>query len=62
MFIPHAEAYEEGFEDMQRRLPDISKIGALLGYKPTLDLGEIVERVVVFHRASTKDAAAATAD
>jgi UDP-glucose 4-epimerase len=62
VFIPHAEAYEEGFEDMQRRLPDISKIGALLGYKPTLDLGEIVERVVVFHRATTQDAAAATAD
>jgi len=58
--IPHAEAYEEGFEDMQRRLPDISKIGALLGYKPTLDLGEIVERVVAYHRAGS--AKAVTAD
>jgi UDP-glucose 4-epimerase len=59
-FIPHSEAYEEGFEDMQRRLPDISKIGALLGYKPTLDLGEIVERVVSYHRAG--NAKAVTAD
>ncbi len=51
VFIPQEEAYEEGFEDMQRRLPDISKISKLLGYKPTLDLREIVERVVAYYRA-----------
>jgi UDP-glucose 4-epimerase len=53
VFIPHSEAYEEGFEDMQRRLPDIAKIGSLLSYKPTLDLGEIVDRVVAYHRAGS---------
>jgi len=53
VFIPHSEAYEEGFEDMQRRLPDIAKIGALLGYKPTLDLGQIIERVLAFHRGGS---------
>jgi UDP-glucose 4-epimerase len=51
VFIPQEEAYEEGFEDMQRRLPDISKISKLLGYQPTLDLREIVERVVAYYRA-----------
>jgi len=50
VFIPHNEAYEEGFEDMQRRLPDISKINRLIGYKPTLDLGQIVERVIAHQR------------
>ncbi len=35
---------------MQRRLPDISKINGLIGYKPTLDLGQIVERVIAYHR------------
>jgi UDP-glucose 4-epimerase len=51
VFMSHQEAYEEGFEDMQRRLPDISKIGKLLGYKPTLDLGQIIERVIAYDRA-----------
>ena len=32
--VPYEEAYEEGFEDMMRRVPDISKIGELIGYKP----------------------------
>jgi UDP-glucose 4-epimerase len=51
VFMSHQKAYEEGFEDMQRRLPDISKIGKLLGYKPTLDLGQIIERVIAYYRA-----------
>ena len=39
---PTSEAYEEGFEDMQRRVPDISKIHAVLGWEPTRTLDEIV--------------------
>jgi UDP-glucose 4-epimerase len=37
--VPYGEAYEEGFEDMERRVPDISKVAALTGYSPrhTLD-------------------------
>jgi len=50
VFIPHQEAYEEGFEDMQRRLPDTAKINKLIGYEPTLDLGEIVARVIAYQR------------
>ena len=44
--IPYDQAYESGFEDMPRRVPDISKIRALIGYEPTVELDEILERVV----------------
>jgi UDP-glucose 4-epimerase len=50
VFVPYTQAYEEGFEDMQRRLPDISKIRKLIGYEPSLDLPEMLERIVAFHR------------
>jgi UDP-glucose 4-epimerase len=44
--IPYDEAYEAGFEDMPRRVPDISKIKALVGYAPTVELDEILTRVI----------------
>jgi UDP-glucose 4-epimerase len=44
--IPYDEAYEAGFEDMPRRVPDISKIRALIGYEPKLGLDEILRRVI----------------
>jgi UDP-glucose 4-epimerase len=44
--IPYEQAYEAGFEDMPRRVPDISKIRALIGYEPKVDLDEILTRVV----------------
>jgi UDP-glucose 4-epimerase len=46
VFVPYERAYEEGFEDMQRRIPDISKISKLIGYRPTVSLEKILERVV----------------
>jgi UDP-glucose 4-epimerase len=49
-FVPYDEAYEAGFEDMPRRVPDISKVGALVGYEPRLSLDEIVCRVVEHFR------------
>ncbi len=53
--IPYDEAYEHGFEDMQRRFPDISKIRALTGWEPTRSIVQIVDDVVRYerHRAST---------
>ncbi len=51
-FTPYSEAYEEGFEDMPRRVPDISKLKKLIGYEPTLDVGEIIDRIVEQHRAT----------
>jgi len=44
--VPYDEAYEAGFEDMPRRVPDISKVHNLVGYEPRLALEEIVCRVV----------------
>jgi UDP-glucose 4-epimerase len=41
-YVPYDEAYEEGFEDMQRRVPDITKIRAALGWEPTKSLDDIV--------------------
>jgi len=48
--IPYEQAYEQGFEDMPRRVPDISKIRALVGYEPTVGLDEILSRVVEYFR------------
>jgi UDP-glucose 4-epimerase len=50
--IPYDEAYEAGFEDMPRRVPDISKVAQLVGFQPRLGLDEIICRVVEsFQRA-----------
>ena len=48
--VPYDQAYEAGFEDMPRRVPDISKLRALVGYEPTVDLDEILTRVVEYFR------------
>ncbi len=48
--IPYDQAYEAGFEDMPRRVPDIRKIAALVGYKPTVELDEILTRVIEHFR------------
>ena len=44
-FIPYAEAYAPGFEDMQRRVPDTSKIQRVLGWSPAIPLEETIRRV-----------------
>src|SRR5918993_106003 len=48
--IPYEEAYEAGFEDMPRRVPDLAKINALIGYEPAVGLDEIIRRVVASER------------
>ena len=48
--VPYDEAYEAGFEDMPRRVPDISKVRALVGYQPTVELDEILTRVIEYFR------------
>jgi UDP-glucose 4-epimerase len=45
-FVPYDEAYEAGFEDMPRRVPDISKLRSLIGYEPTLALDDIIQTVI----------------
>lgn len=44
--IPYDQAYEEGFEDMRRRVPDISKIGQTIGWSPKRDLDGIIKELV----------------
>jgi UDP-glucose 4-epimerase len=48
-FVPYNEAYEEGFEDMPRRVPDTSKINALVGFRPKMSLDGILQSVINFH-------------
>jgi UDP-glucose 4-epimerase len=48
--VPYDQAYEAGFEDMPRRVPDITKINALVGYSPRLDLEDIIASVVAYMR------------
>lgn len=48
--VPYEEAYGEGFEDMPRRVPDVSKIQNLIGYRPSRSLDEILADVIEFSR------------
>jgi UDP-glucose 4-epimerase len=48
--VPYEQAYEAGFEDMPRRVPDISKVRDLVGYEPTVELDEILQRVIEYVR------------
>ena len=48
--VPYEQAYGEGFEDMPRRVPDISKIHALIGYEPKKSLDEILRGVIDYFR------------
>ena len=50
VYVPYDEAYEDGFEDMQRRIPDITKASRLIGFKPTASLTEILQMVVAEFR------------
>jgi len=43
--IPYEKAYEAGFEDMHRRIPDLTKVNKLIGYKPSVKLDEIITRI-----------------
>jgi UDP-glucose 4-epimerase len=46
--VPYDQAYEEGFEDMPRRVPDLQKLRALTGYEPKVHLDEILDRVIEY--------------
>ena len=46
VLVPYDQAYEAGFEDMPRRVPDLTRIAGLVGYAPTLDLDGILAKVI----------------
>ena len=52
--VPYDEAYEEGFEDMPRRIPDTGRIEELLGWRPTKTLDQILEDVIEDRRIQTE--------
>jgi UDP-glucose 4-epimerase len=52
VLVPYEKAYEEGFEDMQRRVPDLSKLQALTGYEPRVHLDEILDRVIGYYTSN----------
>ena len=47
--IAYEKAYPEGFEDMQRRVPDISKIKQVLGWTPEINLEQIIKDIAAFN-------------
>ncbi|MBN2018296.1 MAG: GDP-mannose 4,6-dehydratase [Candidatus Cloacimonetes bacterium] len=48
--IPYDEAYEEGFEDMKQRIPDISKAGSDINYKPKVNLSRILKEIIEYYK------------
>jgi UDP-glucose 4-epimerase len=58
-FVPYNEVFDDSFEDMPRRVPDITKIGRFVGYEPTVHLEEIISRVVDYWAADEQRQSAA---
>jgi UDP-glucose 4-epimerase len=54
VLVPYDQAYEAGFEDMPRRVPDLRKIRGLIGYEPRVQLDEVLARVIAFERSGKK--------
>ncbi len=53
LYVPYEEAYEEGYEDMPRRVPDITKLRTLIGFSPTMTLNDIIQDVVAYARTQS---------
>ena len=49
-FVPYDQAYESGFEDMPRRVPDLNRVKALVGYEPRYTLDDILMHVIDYFR------------
>lgn len=47
-YIPYDQAYEPGFEDMLRRVPSVDKLETLTGFRPQIQLNEVIDRVISF--------------
>ncbi len=51
VLVPYSQAYEAGFEDMQRRVPDIGKIKRVIGWEPKKNLDQTLDEIIAFFRA-----------
>lgn len=56
VIVPYSEAYGPGFEDMQRRVPDISRLASLIGWEPRRSLDAILAAVIEHERSHTLEA------
>jgi len=55
IYIPYNQAYpDEGFEDLRRRVPDISKIKTMIGYEPKFNLEETIKKIIQYHKTNNK--------
>ncbi len=55
IFVPYDEAYESGFEDMPRRVPDTTKVRELVGFNPQINLDGILQSVIAYHSGSATE-------
>jgi len=62
VLVPYDEAYEEGFEDMPRRIPDISKINKQIGFRAQKDLEGILQSVIAFHTGEHREKSSSAAE
>ena len=51
-YVPYKDVYGEGFEDMKRRVPDISKIHNMIGWRPEMELDELLQKVIEYEKSS----------
>lgn len=58
IFVPYSEAYEEGFEDMRRRMPDTTKISNLIGWQPEKVLEQTLDEIIAYCRDHRDDSSA----
>jgi UDP-glucose 4-epimerase len=52
-FIPYEQAYGPGFEDMDRRVPDLKRLESLTGFRPRLSLDKIIDDVILAERPAS---------
>jgi UDP-glucose 4-epimerase len=49
--IPYDDVYEDGFEDMRRRVPDVSKLQKTIGFTPKLSTDQILDRILAYSKS-----------
>ncbi|HID24617.1 MAG TPA: NAD-dependent epimerase/dehydratase family protein [Planctomycetaceae bacterium] len=54
-YIPYREAYGQGFEDVRRRVPDLTRLVETIGQKPTMTLGQILDDIIAWRRSAAED-------
>ena len=55
IFVPYDQAYEEGFEDVRRRVPSLEKVRQLIGYASTRDLEQILDEIIAYYRSQPRE-------